>query len=264
VGDRGFCSFAHLALLHLRGVMACFHMHQRVIVDFRPHRPHKARGKARGKGGGAAGKGLPSSRFVRRLGRWDQVVEWARPLTRPKWMTAGQLASLPEALPVREVRYLLKEKGMRARHVTVATTLLDPGLYPRDDVAELYHARWRVETHFAQLKTTLKMRKLKSTTEAGVRKELAAYCLVYNLVHAMMTEAAGRQGVTPDRVSFLDAVRWLLSASPGEELPVLLINPHRPDRHEPRVVKDREDTYTKMTRPREELRKTLKNKPRAA
>src|SRR5215207_5030229 len=57
VGDRGFCSFAHLALLHLRGVMACFHMHQRVIVDFRPHRPHKARGKAKGKGGGAAGKG---------------------------------------------------------------------------------------------------------------------------------------------------------------------------------------------------------------
>jgi hypothetical protein len=41
-------------------------------------------------------------------------------------------------------------------------------------------------------------------------------------------------------------------------LPDLLLNPRRPDRHEPRVVKDREDTYTKMTRPRQELQKALK------
>ena len=157
-----------------------------------------------------------------------------------------------------------RRRGQRTLCVTVATTLLDPKLYPKDDLAGLYHTRWRVETHFAQLKTTLKMRELKSRTEDGVRKELAAYCLVYNLVHAVMAEAAARQGVTPDRVSFLDAVRWLLSASPGEELPVLLINPRRPDRHEPRVVKDRRDSYTKMTRPRAELRKALRNKARAA
>jgi len=246
VGDRGFCSYGHLALLHLRGVLACFRMHQRVIVDFRPHRRH-------------GGKGRPKSRFVRRLGRWDQLVEWVKPAARPEWMTPEQFDTLPATLLVREMRYVLSDKGMRTRRVTIATTLLDPVLYPRDEVAELYHVRWRVETHFAQLKTTLKMRKLKSKTEDGVRKELAAYCLVYNLVHAVMTEAAGRQGVTPDRVSFLDAVRWLLSAAPGEELPALVVNPHRPGRHEPRVVKDREDTYTKMTRPRAELRKTLKN-----
>ncbi len=65
--------------------------------------------------------------------------------------------------------------------VTIATTLLDPELYPKAKVAELYGIRWRVETHFAQLKTTLKMRKVKSKTPDGVRKELAIYCLVYNL-----------------------------------------------------------------------------------
>ena len=139
VGDRGFCSYAHLALLHLRGVLACFRMHQRVIVDFRPGRRHKAGGKGKGKGG--PGRGLPTSRFVRRLGRWDQLVEWARPLTRPKWMTAEQLASLPPTLLVREVRYLLSDKGMRTRRVTVATTLLDPALYPKEKVAELYGVR---------------------------------------------------------------------------------------------------------------------------
>ncbi len=38
VGDRGLCSFAHLAMLAARGVCGLFRMHQRQIVDFRPHR----------------------------------------------------------------------------------------------------------------------------------------------------------------------------------------------------------------------------------
>lgn len=248
VGDRGFCSFTHLALLHLRSVMACFRMHQRVIVDFRPHRRQRA-GKRDGQ------RGLPSSRFVRRLGHWDQLVEWVRPLARPKWMTAEQLDSLPATLLVREVRYTLAEKGRRTRHVTIATTLLDPIAYPKEKIAELYGMRWRVETHMAELKTTLKMRKLKSTTPQGVRKELAVYCLVYNLVHAVMAQAAERQGTTPDRVSFIDALRWLLTARPLEPLPNLVINPRRPGRNEPRVIKDLQDTYRKMVVPRNEMKK---------
>lgn len=93
---------------------------------------------------------------------------------------------------------------------------------------------------------------------AGVKKELAIYCLVYNLVHEVMVEAALRQGTTPDRISFIDTVRWLLSAEPGESLPTLIVNPLRPDRHEPRVIKDLQDTYQKMVHPRAELRKALK------
>jgi hypothetical protein len=117
-----------------------------------------------------------------------------------------------------------------------------------------------VETHFAELKTTLKMRKLKSKTAQGVLKELAVYALVYNLVHLVMFKAAQRQRVQPDRISFIDTVRWLISALPGEQLPDLVINPRRKDRHEPRVIKDLQDSYTKMTRPRAELRKLLKRK----
>jgi Transposase DDE domain len=257
VGDCGFCSFAHLAMLWSRGVYACFRIHQRQIVDFRPHRRHRGRLPK------AKRKGRPTSVFVRRLGRHDHVVRWQKQI-RPKWMSDEQWDALPESLEVRELRYSIPRRGQRTLCVTVATTLLDPKLFPKDDLAELYYTRWRVETHFAQLKTTLKMRKLKSRTEDGVRKELAAYGLVYNLVHALMMEAARRQGETPDRISFIDTVRWLLSAAPGDELPTLLVNPLRPNRHEPRVVKDREDTYTKMTRPRAELRKALKNKEIAA
>jgi len=98
---------------------------------------------------------------------------------------------------------------------------------------------------------------LKSKTAEGVLKELAVYALVYNLVHLLMLRAAQRQQVQPDRISFIDTVRWLIRAEPGEPLPDLGINPYRPGRHEPRVVKDREDTYAKMTRPRAVLRKEL-------
>ena len=108
------------------------------------------------------------------------------------------------------------------------------------------------------------MRRVKSQRAEGVRKELAVYALVYNLVHMVMLERAYRQGVAVDRISFVDTIRWLLSAWPGEGMPNLIINPRRADRHEPRVIKDLQDTYRKMTRPRRELRKALKKQAKAA
>lgn len=275
VADRGFCSFAHMAMLAARGVMGLFRMHQRQVVDFRPHR--KTRGEAQAKGQSQRKKKgqdkkkkkhtqcrQPTSRFVKRLGKHDQIVEWLKPVQRPKWMTAEQYAALPPTLLVRELRYWLPRKGQRTLCVTIATTLLDPVRYPKEKITELYQVRWTVETHFAELKTTLKMRRVKSQTAEGVRKELTVYALVYNLVHVVMLAAARWQRVDVGRISFLDTVRWLLSAAPGEEMPELLINPHRPDRHEPRVLKDLQDTYRKMTKSRSELRKTLKNQAETA
>lgn len=256
VGDRGFCSFVHLTMLFSRGIHGLFRIHQKTIVSFRPHRKHRAR---YAKGQKAGGKPMPRSRFIKRLGKRDQIVEWFKSATiRPKWMDPEQYRLLPESLQVRELRFSIVAKGQRTRTVTIATTLLDPLLYPKEKIAELYGVRWQVETHFAELKTTLRMRKVKSKTSQGVIKELIVYALVYNLIHLMMVKAAAAQGVAPHRISFIDAARWLLSAGPQEQLPDLIVNPNRPDRHEPRVVKDLQDTYTKMTRPRKQLRKELK------
>ncbi len=179
-------------------------------------------------------------------------------------MTIQQYASLPATLQVRELRYWLPRKGQRTLCVTIATTLLSALRYPKEKIIELYKVRWSVETHFAELKTTLRMRRVKSQTAEGVRKELAVYALVYNLVHMVMLEASWRQGVSVDRISFVDTIRWLLSALPGEEMPNLIINPRRADRHEPRVIKDLQDTYRKMVKPRQQLRKALKKQAKAA
>jgi len=251
VGDRGFCSFAHLATLAGGGIFAVFRMHQRQIVDFTPDRPHAIPGVKR------AAKGLPRSRWLRGLGVLDQVVEWLKPEDRPGWMTAEEYGVLPGTLTVRELRYDVGRPGFRTRTVTLVTTLLDAEGYPLDALAELYGARWRVELNFRHLKTTMKMDALKCQTVAGVLKELTVDAIVSNLVRVVMVEAARRQGVDAERVSFVDALRWLAQARPEDELPELVVNPERTGRYEPRVRKRRPKQYPLMRKPRSVLRKDL-------
>jgi hypothetical protein len=253
VGDRGFCSFAHLAMLARGGVQAVFRMHQRQIVDFTPDRPHALPGVKRG------AKGLPRSRWLRGLGVLDQVAEWFKPEDRPEWMTAEEYEALPATMAVRELRYEAGRPGFRTRTVTLVTTLLDAEAYPLDAIAGLYGARWRVELNLRHLKTTMKMDVLKCKTVEGVLKELTVYAIVYNLVRVVMVEAARRQGVDVERVSFVDALRWLTQAKPGEGVPELVVNPERPGRYEPRVRKRRPKQYPLMTKPRSELRNALPN-----
>jgi hypothetical protein len=258
LGDRGFCSFAHLALLAARGVHGVFRIHQRQIVDFTPQRAHARPGRKK------APKGLPRSRWLRGLGPTDQVVAWLKPEERPDWMTAEQYASLPEELVVRELRYRTGRAGFRVRQVTLVTTLADGELYPLVELAELYRKRWEVEGNLKNLKTTMKMDILRCETVAGVSKELLMFALVYNLVRLVMLEASRRQGVPVDRISFVDALRWLSEARPGVALPKLVVNPDRADRVEPRVRKRRPKQYPLMTKPRSELRKALLEKKVAA
>ena len=89
--------------------------------------------------------------------------------------------------------------------MTLVTTLLDAAAYPADALAELYGTRWRIEENLKSLKQTMKMDVLKCMTVDGVLKELTMYALAYNLVRVTMCQAAGRQGVEADRVSFIDA-----------------------------------------------------------
>jgi hypothetical protein len=251
VGDRGFCSFLHLALLAARGAHAVIRMHHRQIVDFTPHRPHVGRDARQG------AKGLPRSRWLWRLGDRDQVVEWSRPSKRPSWLTEELFAALPETLMIRELRYDVGRPGYRTRSVTLVTTLLEAAAYPPESLAELYGMRWRVELYLRHLKATMKMDVLRCKTVDGILKELAVYALVYNLVRVVMLEAARRQGREVERVSFVDALRWLVASGGVGELPALVVNPDRPGRLEPRVVKRRPKKFMWMTRTRAEWRKRL-------
>jgi len=251
VYDRAGCSYAHLALL-LRGKLhAIFRMHQRQIVSFQPGRKQASQHPE----GARAGK--PTSQWVRRLGRHDQLVRWVKPKTRPAWMTQEQYDALPDTLELRELRYAVSRKGFRTQSVTLVTTLTDPSAYPADELAEQYRLRWQIEIDFRHLKQTMKMDVLKCKTVDGVLKELAVFTLVYNLVRLVMLRAAQRQKAPPDRISFVDALRWLCAARDGDEPVDLIVNPQRTGRVEPRVLKRRKDRYPYMTKPRPQLRQAL-------
>jgi Transposase DDE domain len=256
IADRGFASFTHLALLFLRNMHALFRCHQRQIVDFRVGRPHTGQHRPR--------KGLPRSRYVCRLGHWDQVVEYTKPKTKPAWIDAASYARLPETLLVRELRYLTPQRGFRTRVITLVTTLLDRDAYPAAELAELYLGRWQIEINFRHLKTTMRMEVLHCKTVEGVLKELYMFAVAYNLVRLVMLEAARRQKVPLERISFIDALRWLRDAGPDTRLTPLVVNPSRPDRLEPRVLKRRMKEYTLMKKPRTKLRKALIDKKNAA
>jgi hypothetical protein len=142
--------------------------------------------------------------------------------------------------------------------VTLVTTLLDPPRYPADEIVELRLRRWDVETNLRHLKITLGLDVLRCQSEIGVRKELAVFCLVYNLVRVIMLEAADRQRVAVSRLSFADALKWMRHARPGDRLADLIVNPWRPGRIEPRCKKRRAKQCDLMNKPRDVLRKTLK------
>jgi hypothetical protein len=225
LGDRAFCSFAHLALLQARGVFACVRLHQRRKTT------------------------------TRRVNRWDKKG----PV--PAWMTRACFASLPAFLDVRIVRYTVARQGYRTQQVRIATTLMDEMLWPDARIAELYGQRWRIETCFDHLKTTLKMNVLRCKTVDGVCKELAVYLAVYNLIRLALLKAAREQGLSPWRISFVDAMRWLQARMLGlKGVSRLIDNPDRQGRSQLRVIRRRLKEYDLLKRPRRETEAEMTEK----
>jgi hypothetical protein len=230
IGDKAFGSWAHLAVLQKAGIHGVFSLHQ--------HRPVKQ---------------TP-----------DRIERWPKPPRRPVWMTVEQYHALPETLEVRIVHRVIRRRGFRPVQVNLVTTLLDAKAYPADELIELGRGRWSAELNIRHLKTTMGLEVLKCKSVEGVLKELAIFLLVYNLVRAVMLNAAAAQGVPADRISFADALAWVRCTRPGTALWVLLVNPRRPNRIEPRAIKRRPKEYARLNRPRRQMRNALTNQQKAA
>ena len=98
---------------------------------------------------------------------------------------------------------------------------------------------------------------LKCKTVDGVLRELHVFAMIYNLIREVMTQAAARQKVPVNRISFIDAMRWLDKALPADELSNLVVLTDRQNRYEPRVKKRRPKQYKLMNKPRWKLKKEL-------
>ena len=245
LADRLYCSYWEVALLLGRGIASVMRLHQRRQVDFR---------------GG------------RRVGREDHVVSWAKP-KRPAWMDEATYAGLPATVDLRVLRVGVPQRGFRTRVVLVATTLLDAQVYPKEDLAGLYWARWHAELDLRSLKQTMQMDVLRCKTPAMVRKEIWGHLLVYNLLRAAMAQAALGHGVVPRQVSLqgtrqtLAAFHSLLAQMPSTaresvvHIVLSAIARHRvgtrPDRYEPRACKRRPKPYPLLRIPRQQARARL-------
>ena len=230
-----------------------FRLGSRQMVDFMPHRPCVMPATRRS----AASKGRPRSRWISAFSTDDHLVAWFKPRTCPPGLSPDALEALPPSVVVRELRYDVTRRGFRSRQMTLVTTVLAAECYPRMDLAALDRKRWDADTHLAHLKTTMKMEVLHCHTVLGVHKALLICAILYNLVRLVMRPSAIQQEVDVERISFLDALRWLGAPDTGVPLELLLVNPVRPHRVEPRVKKRRPKAFPFMSKPRRLLRQAL-------
>ena len=245
VFDRYYCSFMMLAMLSVRGIHVCARLHRFRSSDFR-----------RG----------------RRLGSRDHLITWTRP-KRPKWMSPEQYDQIPETLTLRELQFNVRVPGRRVQTLIVITTLTDPQVYPKEEIAALYGFRWNVELDIRHIKQTLHLDHVRCKTPEMVRRELWVTLLAYNLIRKVLTTAATIHEKQPRHLGFTFACQtilasWmLLSTGSCRDVDALYhrtlacLAAHevadRPGRIEPRVVKRRRDLYPLMQQPRDQLRAQL-------
>ena len=166
--------------------------------------------------------------------------------------------------------------GFRTEVLLLATTLLDGDEFTKDDLANLYRARWHAELDLRSLKRTMQMDVLRCKTPELVRKELWTHILAYNLIRTIMAQAATKHGIEPRSISFKGAMQTLEAFQPviallGEddaefrrilyEQLLDAIASHRvadrPDRYEPRLRKRRPKHYGFLRKPRKEAKRDL-------
>ncbi len=83
------------------------------------------------------------------------IVVWHKtPQRLPHW-SKEEYDQLPKTLTLRILRFEITVPGFRSKEVILVTTLLNPKLYPAQELEKLYFRRWNVELHFRQIKTML-------------------------------------------------------------------------------------------------------------
>src|SRR4029079_9534306 len=108
----------------------------------------------------------------------------------------------------------VEQPGFRVKTLVIAATLLDRYTFTKDDLAQLYRARWNAELDLRSLKRTLQMDVLRCKTPELVRKELWTHILAYNLIRTIIAQAATKHDIEPRSISFKGAVQTLEAFQP--------------------------------------------------
>lgn len=148
----------------------------------------------------------------------------------------------PYPMKLRVCRFLLDNGEFE----TVATSL--PRSFSLDDIRELYHLRWGIETSFRDLKYTLGLVNLHGKSDAFAEQEIYASLTAFNFASRVCNEVVVRQpknGVYAYKVNFKMAVMLCKEhlRTPNTDGETLLKEiarytvPIRPDRQDERNLK---------------------------
>mgnify|MGYP001826351402 CR=1 FL=1 len=134
LADRLMCSWAEMAALHSLGVDCVVRHTPKRKLDWR---------------------------CGTRIGKDDRIQVWPKRYPRRKAERAFT-ENLPNSLLVRVCRVRIERPGFPSKVLVIATTLLDPVEYPKEELAALYRARWNVEFYIRSLKQTLQIESIEA------------------------------------------------------------------------------------------------------
>ena len=122
-----------------------------------------------------------------------------------------------DGIVVRVVEYALDTAAGPGRETyRLLTSLLDERAFPAEQLAATYHERWEIETALDEVKVHqwAHPRPLRSKRPREVVQEVYGLLLAHLAIRTLMHQAAVRDGIDPDRLSFTGALRVLRRAIP--------------------------------------------------
>ena len=149
----------------------------------------------------AEGRHLPVLRMLPD-GSYLSEIEPSAPVQRRR--AASEPGAQATKSPVRVIEYQLKGVPDAQPRYRLITSLLDHEQAPAQELAALYHQRWRIELLFDELKTHLHQarRTLRSKTPELVRQEFYGWVLAHYAVRWLLYQGAARSGQQAHDLSF--------------------------------------------------------------
>jgi len=200
--------------------------------------------------------------------RGDRDVMIKRPEMRAKSWNRTEWKSFPKHLRLRLIEVKIERRGFRPEKLRLLTNLRDRERYPAEKIVALQQCRWAVEIDFRAIKITMGMDHLSGKSPAMIEREILLHMIAYNLVRALMLDAACEADIPPERISFSRAVACTadmahgVAAATNHRVVIRRLRAFYPDfladcatqkqvdRAEPRVVKRRPKSFPRMTKAR--------------
>jgi len=140
-----------------------------------------------------------------------------------EWLPQEQHKAGNTPLTVRVVEYKLKDSSHNnddQETYRLITTILDPSVATALELAALYPQRWEIEITIKESKTILRKGyiTLRSKIPELVKQEFWGMILAHYLVRKMMTQAALKRKVDPDKLSYEASIEIIKATQTGSVL----------------------------------------------